>query len=336
MKKMIFPLIFASLFCFIVSGTALSADKALTLRLGHTGPVGSGLDIGLNNIAKDVNKKTDGAIAIQVYPQGQLGSEIVMLDSATSGTLDITTPSTPILANIIPEFSALSLPFLFDDNVEFFDIVSSDEFINKTNMFFKGKNLVLVSYLDAMMRGLSNTKRDVRSPGDLKGLKIRVMAGPIYTDIFTSMGATTSTIPFTELYSALQQGVVDGEDNNLYVMNIMKFMEVQKYHTVLNHTVQCNAFMVNDKVWNNLSSDQQRIFKESINNHINVYLDMLRKNNEDAEEAAKENGVSIVKLSKDELQAFRNAVKPVYAKYKEVIGADFYNYIMDKIEAHRK
>jgi len=336
MKKSLFLSLTVALFCVLITHNAFAAEKPLTLKMGHTGPVNSSLDVGLKNIAKEVQEKTGGSVVIQIYPQGQLGSEEVMLDSAITGTLDIAITSTPILANIKPEFNALSLPFLFKDVVDFFDIVTAEKFIGATSDLMKGKNLVLLGYPNALMRGLSNTKRNIRTPADMKGLKIRVMAGPLYTDMFNAMGATTSTLPFSELYSALQQGVVDGEDNHIYVMNIMKFMEVEKYHTVLNHTVQCNAFLVNEKVWNKLSADQRQIFKNALNNLVKVYLDMVKSDTEKAIQAAEKNRVNVINLSSAEGQAFKNAVQPVYAKYRKAIGDEFYNYVMSQVESHKK
>lgn len=187
-----------------------------------------------------------------------------------------------------------------------------------------------------MMRGLSNTRREIRSPADMRGLKIRVMAGPIYTDMFRAMGVTTSTIPFAELYSALQQGVVDGEDNNLYVMNIVKLMEVEKHHTVLNHTVQCNVFMVNEGVWKRLSPAHQGLVREAINRHVAGSLDTLKKDVADAEKAAAAKNVKVVRLNSAELQVFRDAVKPVHTKYRSVVGNDFYDYLMKQVDQQRR
>jgi TRAP-type C4-dicarboxylate transport system substrate-binding protein len=119
-------------------------------------------------------------------------------------------------------------------------------------------------------------------------------------------------------------------------MNIMKFMEVEKYHTMLNHTVQCNAFLVNEKIWNKLSGDQRLIFKNSLNALVKVYLDMVKTDTEKAQKAAEKLGVHIIQLSHAELQAFKNVVQPVYAKYRSLIGEEFYNYVMTQVEAHKK
>lgn len=154
------------------------AVETRTIKLGHSGPPGSSLDVVVQSIAKEVEEKTDGAIVIEIYPGAQLGDEGVMLDSLMSGTLDMDLAGTPIMANVMPEFNMLSMPFLFRNTDEFFDIVNTEEFIKKSNEITNPKGIVLLAYPNGEMRGLSNVKREVRTPADLKGLNIRVMNGP--------------------------------------------------------------------------------------------------------------------------------------------------------------
>ncbi|MDO4582423.1 MAG: TRAP transporter substrate-binding protein [Bacillota bacterium] len=311
--------------------------EALTLKMGHSAPVGSTLDVVAQSIVDEVAAKTDGLLTIEIYPAAQLGDENVMFDSVMSGTLDMDFVGTPILSTVMPEFNAVSLPFLFKDVEEFFSVVTSEEFISTTNAIVNEKNLELIGYPNGEMRGLSNVKHEVRTPEDLKGLTIRVMSGSMYTDMFQAMGAITSTLAFGEVYSALQQGVIDGEDNGLNMLDMMKFMEVEKYHTALGHTVQTNPLVVNKQVWDSLPAEWQQIIRDAVKTQEDNYITGILEPQIAASKAVcEENGVNIVmELTDEEYQAFRDSVQSVYEKYQAVIGDEFYTFILDLVESYR-
>ncbi|MCK9217503.1 MAG: TRAP transporter substrate-binding protein [Firmicutes bacterium] len=313
-------------------------QETRTIKLGHSGPPGSSLDVVVQNIAEEVEKRTDGALIIEIYPGAQLGDEGVMLDSLMSGTLDMDLAGTPIMANVMPEFNMLSMPFLFRNTDEFFDIVNTDDFIAKSNAITNPKGIVLLGYPNGEMRGLSNVKREVRTPADLKGLNIRVMNGPLYTDMFKALGAMTTTLSFGEVYSALQQGVIDGEDNGINMLDMMKFMEVEKFHTVLGHTIQTNPLLINKQLWDSLSEEHRNVIQEVVTEEAKAYpTKVLEPQIAASKKVVEENGVKVImELTQDEYQAFKDAVEPVYDKYKPQIGDDFYQYVMDKISDYRK
>lgn len=312
--------------------------KITVIKLGHSGPPGSSIDVGVQNIAKAVEEKTDGALVLEIYPGAQLGDENVMLDSLMSGTLDMDLAGTPIMANVMPEFNMLSMPFLFRNTDEFFAIVNSKDFIEKCNEITNPKGIVLLGFPNGEMRGLSNVKREVRTPEDLKGLNLRVMAGPLYTDMFKAMGAMTTTLAFGEVYSGLQQGVIDGEDNGINMLDMMKFMEVEKFHTALGHTIQTNPLLVNKKLWDSLPEEQQKIVEDVVFAQAQAYPEeILKPQIEASKKVVEENGVKVVmELTQEEYEAFKNSVSSVYDKYKPEIGDDFYEYVMNQINSYRK
>lgn len=311
--------------------------ETVTLKLGHVGPPGSTMDIVAQGIATQVKEATGGAVVIEVYPQGQLGDETVMLDSTISGTLDMAMIGTPVMSTVFPEFNMLCLPFLFRGTDEFFSIVQTEDFIAKSNEITSAKGLTLLGYPNGEGRGLSNTKREVRTPADLAGLKIRVMNGSIYSDTFAALGAATSTMPFGEVYTALQQNVIDGEDNGLDFMTKQKFSEVEKYHTNLGHAIQTNPFIVSTAVWNKLAPEYQTAITDAIKAQQAEYTKTLATAIEEAIVRAGEAKVNLVmELSDSEYQAFKDAVAPVYEKYEPIIGDSFYGYVNGLIEAARK
>ena len=312
-----------------------TADNPLTIKLGHVGPPDSSLDQSAQYIAEYINEKTEGAIKVEVYPQGQLGDAIVMMDGLTNGILECAMVGANELATMIPDFYVLCLPFLFNDFPEFFTVANDEELLEKFDSLTTEKGFHTLGFTSGVIRGFNNSKHTVRTVDDCAGLKIRIMSGSIYVDIFEAMGCSTSTMAFNELYSALQQGVVDGEDNDPDMMVTMKFMEVEKYHTELNCTVQSNPLLISNECWNKLSPEQQQIFMDAVNSWIDGYLDLFNANQEERLATLEENGVEITYLTDEEKQTFIDATADVYDKYAADVDADLYNAVLERVEEYR-
>lgn len=310
-------------------------ENPLTLKLGHVGPPKSSLDESAQYIANYINEKTNGAIVIEVYPQGQLGDAIVMMDGLTNGTLECAMVGANEIATMIPDFYALCLPFLFNDFPEFFTIAQDEKLVSMCNDLTAAKGFQTLGFTSGIARGFNNTKRPIHVADDCAGLKIRIMAGSIYVDIFEALGCTTSTMAFGECYSALQQGVIDGEDNDADMMVTMKFMEVEKYHTELNCTVQSNPLLVSNEYWNMLSPEQQQIFRDAVADWCGSYIEFFKTSQAERLATLEENGVDIVYPTAEEKDTFKEATAAVYEKYSADINPDFMNYVLEKVDEYR-
>ncbi len=310
-------------------------EKPLTLKLGHVGPPKSSLDESAQFIANYINEKTNGAIKIEVYPQGQLGDAITMMDGLTNGTLECAMVGANEIATMIPDFYALCLPFLFNDFPEFFAIAQDEELLAKCNELTDAKGFQTLGFTSGIARGFNNTKRAIHVADDCAGLKIRIMSGSIYVDIFEALGCTTSTMAFGECYSALQQGVIDGEDNDADMMVTMKFMEVEKYHTELNCTVQSNPLLVSNEYWDMLSPEQQEIFRDAVSEWCASYIEFFKTTQAERLATLEENGVDIVYPTAEEKQTFKDATAAVYEKYSANISPDFMDLVLAKLDAYR-
>ena len=154
-------------------------------------------------------------------------------------------------------------------------------------------------------------------------------------DTFEALGAVPSTMAFSEVYSALQQGVIQAEDNGADMLTKMKFAEVEKYHTMLNHMVQSNPLLISNEIWNRLSNDQQNAIVEAEAAWGDNYLPFMKEQLAASVQAAKDAGVEIVELSDSEFQAFKDATASVYDAYTPQIDASFYELICGKIDAYR-
>jgi tripartite ATP-independent transporter DctP family solute receptor len=307
----------------------------LVMKFGHCFPGGKFLGhVAAENLNAYIQKKTNGAIKIQIYPMSQLGGERTMLEQIVGGTLDMGPISINIDATVVPELYAFSLPFAFPNKDVFWDVANNKEFRKKVSQLFWDKARVkLMSFYMASFRGLQNTKKAIRSPKDLKGIKMRVMEGEIFTDIFNALGAATSTLPMPEVYMALQQGLVDGEDCSLFFANMMKLTEVEKFSTEYNGIISFNPLIMAGSTWEKLSPEQQKYFLD----YSSEMEAFTRKKWDESSEMGRKVFVEkmsgkLVKnseLTAKEKAAFKAAAQPVWDKYKEVIGEDFYKYFTD-------
>jgi len=200
----------ALLLFFVVGVLAVQPSASLAdqkkFRYGYLSPPTFSMGRTSEFFKKYVEKHTSGAIEIELYPLAQLGGMRAMFDQVMAGTLDMATVASPLIATAFPEFNVFNLPFVVLNDDVMWDILWTKDFRDKMDNTIRKKGIVPLFVVDNGARGFLDKKRVVRSPKDMKGLRMRVMQGSIYTDMFRAMGAKTRTMPFPEIYTALQQG----------------------------------------------------------------------------------------------------------------------------------
>jgi tripartite ATP-independent transporter DctP family solute receptor len=190
-----------------------------------------------------VNERTGGNVAIKIAGSEQLGNDVSMLTSLRTGALDLTANSQGAASGLVPEVAALGLPFLFPDMPAVYTVLdgpTGDELAKK----FGVVGMTLLAWWDNGTRHITNSKKSIKAPSDLSGLKIRTPADPMTVDIFQALGASTQQLAFSELYIALQQGVVDGQENPLANIASAKLHEVNKYITLSGHKWESTPFLM--------------------------------------------------------------------------------------------
>lgn len=219
------------------------AHAAVTLTLGHGAAPGNPRTIAAESFAKMVAERTGGEIVIKIAGSEQLGSDVSMLTSLRTGALDLTANSQGAASGIVPELAALGLPFLFKDSNAAMKVLNGGvgEELEKK---FSAVGMVPLDWWDNGIRHTSNSKRSIAAPTDLGGLKIRTPADPMTVDIFQALGAATQQIAFGELYVALQQGVVDGQENPLANIHSAKLHEVNKFISLTGHKWESTPFLM--------------------------------------------------------------------------------------------
>ena len=320
-----------------------SPASADTVKFGHIAPQFHGLNAGANVFADYVREKTDGKIDIKVFPMGQLGSERSMAEQVQSGTLQIASLTTAVLQNFEPQCAVLDMPFIFPNRATAYATLDDPAVRKKIFSAFPKKGFIAIGWMENDIRDFSNTKRPIRTPEDIKGLKIRVMNSPAYLDTFEQLGATAVGIPFPEMYNALQTGVIDAQENPLITAILTKVTEVTKYVTMTQHCMTACVTVIGVDYWESLSKKEQEIFRQAAelamveNRVVNARMkESLPKIGISIADYAKQENLEVIELTDEERNRFREAMVPVWNKYRKKIGDEIFDFMLDRIQANHQ
>lgn len=344
MKKL-----FLILFIFAVAiSLAGVASAKMVLKYGHVAPPTHGQHDGCLAFAQYVKDKTKGEIQVDVFPMGQLGGERSMMEQVQGGTLDMCSSTTAVVSNFVPQVALFDLPFLWPSREVAYRVLGDPELQKIFFDLFPRKGMVAVGYTENDMRDITNTKKEIHKPEDMEGLKIRVMESPIYLDSFRQLGTSPVPMPFPEVYNALQQGVIDAQDNPIMTSILMKFTEVCPFATLTNHILTECIQVINIDVWNRLSPEQQQIFRKGAQEAIKVNREKCKELREKLIKQTEEKGLKIVRLTPEERKAFMEKVMPIHKKYEKKVGKiqdkkeygkfagmTYYQMLQDKIKHYK-
>ena len=322
---------------------AAVAGSSSKIKFGHVAPPFHGQSKGVDAFAAYVKEKTNGRIDIATFPMGQLGGERSMAEQVQSGTLQMGSITSAVLQNFVPQAAILDMPFIFPDRKTAYATLDDPEVQKKIFSYFPKKGFIAIGWTENEFRDFTNNKRPVRTPADIKGLKVRVMNSPVYLDTFKQLGASPVGIPFPEIYNALQTGVIDAQENPILTSVLMKFTEVTKNVTITNHCLTECIIIVSPDYWKTLSPGDQQIFREAAkvaidtNRKVNAELhNKLPKSGISIAEYCKKNGVEVIELTPEERQAFQEAMVPVWNKYRKKIGNEIFDFMLTKIKEHQQ
>ena len=236
--------------------------QAVKLTLGHGAAPGNPRHEAAVKFAEVAKAKSGGRIEVQVAPSAQLGDDAAMVTALRTGALDMSANSQGAVANAVPEYAAFGMPFLFANLQQAWKLLDGPlgkELADKS----AEKGLVVLGYWDNGVRHMSNSKRPLAKPEDLKGLKMRTPPDAVTVDIMQALGAEAQQIKFAELYVALQQGVVDGQENPLMNIHASKLYEVQKYISLTGHKYEMTPFLMSKRSWDRLSDADRKVVQDA-------------------------------------------------------------------------
>ena len=252
------------LFIFIGFSSRKETSKTKVLYLAHNLPQTHPVHKAILTFQKVLKEKSNGKLKIKIFPDGQLGSEREVLELLQIGSVAITKVSAATLSNFVPEYNVLSIPYLFRNKQQYFNVLEGD--IGKS-ILKKGSKYWLrgLCFYDAGSRSFYTKNKAIKTPDDLKGLKIRVMNNQMAIKMVDALGGSATPMAYGELYSAIEQGVVDGAENNLPSFVTSNHYEVSKYYTLDQHTSIPDVLVIGTKSWGKLSSQQKKWLQEAAN-----------------------------------------------------------------------
>ncbi|MBT8299416.1 MAG: TRAP transporter substrate-binding protein [Maribacter sp.] len=296
-----------------------------TLRLGHGLDVSHSVHKAMVKMADDLELLSEGKLKLEIYPSQQLGTERQCLELLQIGSLDMTKVSVGVLENFAPKMKVLGLPFLFKDRQHSFNVldgpIGQQLLEDGEKYWLKG-----LGYYDAGSRSFYS-KKPIRTPEDLKGLKIRVMESATAMDMVRDLGGSPTPISWGELYTSLQQGVVDGAENNPPSFYLSRHYEVCKYYTLNEHTVLPDVLLVGTHLWKKLTKEEQNWLKQAVKTSIVYQRKLWLEAENEALKAVQKAGVEIIRPDKN---LFSDKIKDSFDKYKE--EPELFNLIQ-KIQA---
>lgn len=283
-----------------------------TLRLGHGLDVSHSVHKAMVKMGEDLERLSKGKLKLKIYPSQQLGTERQCLELLQIGSLDMTKVSVGVLENFAPKMKVLGLPFLFRGREHAFKVldgpIGQQLLVDGEKYWLKG-----LGYYDAGSRSFY-TKKPVRTPDDLKGQKIRVMESVTAMDMVRGLGGSPTPISWGELYTALQQGVVDGAENNPPSFYLSRHYEVCKYYTLNEHTVLPDVLLAGTHLWEKLSAEEQGWLKQAVETSVVYQRKLWLEAENEALKAVEEAGVQIIRPDK---KLFSDKIKDSFDKYEK-------------------
>ncbi len=246
-----------------LAGAPVAAAAATTLRFGHANNNGEIATDLFQEFADKVTKRSNGELTIKVYPAEQLGKEGDLIQQVKSGALDISAPSMPSLSGLVPALEIASAPFLWADWAQAEKVITGPAFQPQFDELRDKHNVLMLSKIWYWgWRTLTTGSKPVNKPEDLAGQKIRVPESPVWVEMIRAMGGAPTPIPFGEVYTALQQKTVDGQENPIPTIYSRKFYEVQAHLSMTRHMLQNNTMIINKRSFDKLSPDLQKVLME--------------------------------------------------------------------------
>ncbi len=298
---------------FLIAVGCDNTTDTKVIKLGHGLDISHPVHEGMVYMAERLEEKSSGKMKIQIYPSQQLGTERELVELLQIGSVGITKVSASVLENFAPSYRVLSLPFIFNSEEHRFNVLEGEigqEILDDGREFwFHG-----LCFYDAGSRSFYTKDTPVYKPEDLEGQKIRVMESQTAMNMVRSLGGSPTPISFGELYTALQQGVVDGAENNPPSFYTSRHYEVSNYYTINEHTSVPDVLIISTHIWDDLSEEEQQMLEEAATESAEYQKILWKKASDEALKKVEEAGVQIIYPEK---KYFQDKVQDLYEEYRK-------------------
>lgn len=280
-----------------------------------------------------LEEQSGGAITVDIHPNGVLGGDEAMLESVALGTLTMVMPSASVMNAYVESFGILAMPYLFTSTDNAFAAVDGElgELLNQ-KLADANVGFLNLGYNFNGIRNMTNDKHPIETPDDMKGLKMRCMSNEMFVTMFSLLGANATPMSWSELFTALQQGTVDGQENPASLMYESKFQEVQKYLSTTEHIYDFDTVNVNTDFYNSLDAEAKAIFDEGVRQFLVDYQRQLEvTENEEYIQKLADEGMEVTYITPENKALFAEKVAPMYDDAAEKFGQD----VMDAVAPYR-
>ncbi len=309
----------------LLAGAGPAAAQT-TIRIPHCCAAGSHFDVGAKKFAELLEEKTGGKLKAAIFPGGQLGQETEVIQNVQTGTIEATFIGHDPLAQFAPVTTILSLPYLFRDHDQAFRLLEGPLGVEIEKQM-RGKRLRVLGWGYNGARVYTNSKRPVEKPADTQGLKIRSPQSPVNLAVTRAFGGIPVAMPYGEVYTALQQGTIDGQENAVINIYPARLYEVQKFMSMTDHLLSFTVLVVNDRFFSSLPKDQQDAMTAAAKEAMAFQREYSKTLTNDLVAKMREQGVTV---NTPDLKPFREAARPIHAEYVgKSFGRDLYDLVLN-------
>lgn len=315
--------------------TGMAGAQERVIKFANQNAKGHPIVMGMEKFAEIVAAKSGGKLKVNVFPGGALGGDQANVSALQGGTLEMAAMNSGIFASLVKDFAIYDFPFLFASPKEA-DAVVDGEFGRKLHAKLAERGIVGLAYYELGFRHLTNSKRPINKVEDIAGLKLRVIPNPINVDWVKALDANPTPLPFPELYGALEQKAVDGQENPVATINGAKLYEVQKYLTLSSHQYNPQSVVISKKFWDSLSAAEKKIIEDAAHESARYQREQSRSQAAGILDNLKKHGMQVTELPAAEQKKLREKMVPVIAKHSASVGEATVKEMMAELDRLRK
>ena len=306
------------------AGLAFAASAETVIKIGHGAAESFHMHRALLKFEELVETGSNGEIDVQIFPSSQMGPDREMIEGVQTGVLEMAIPPSSFFAGWDPAFAVIELPYMYASKDIAFDVLdgaAGDGMLARV----ENQGLVGLGWLELGVRNVTNNVRPIASPQDLEGVKLRTMKVPAHVATFESLGANPTPMNFGEVYSALQQGVIDGQENPLAIITSQRFYEVQKYLSTTGHVFAVYMPVVSKPFFDSLSAEHQQLIHASMARARAHQAELVAAEDASQLDDIRSAGVEVLELTAEQRQAFADQTESVSLQYSDEVGAEAYD-----------
>jgi tripartite ATP-independent transporter DctP family solute receptor len=324
-------LILAAALMTALAGSA-SAQKVLKVGIGLSEDHPQG--VAVKKFGELLSQKSGGKLTAKLFASGSLGNDVTMISSLRGGTQEMTVPDSSTLVSLVKDFGVINLPMVIQNEKEA-DALLDGPVGQKLLDKLPEKGLIGLGFWENGFRHVSNSRKPITKADDFAGLKIRVIQNPLFIDTFNTLGANAVPMPFTELYSAMEQKAVDGQENPTATILASKFYEVQKHLVLSKHIYSTWVLLMSKRTWDGLSGEEQKLVQDAAREATLYERKTIRDFGDKALGELKKAGMQVTELPASEQARLREKLQPVVAKYSKEFGEDSSKELMAELDKAR-